>query len=270
MKDNWKFIAVNWQLCQSPLRPSTEDLSFIQRRIDSCYSSVLGLNVLVLGVTPDYHSLRMPPDSTIRVMDISMKMIKLVWPGSQTAAIHANWQHMPLAALSQDIVLLDGGMSLLSYPKGQQQVLQELQRVIKPGGSFIVRLFVLPHIHEHSEEVLRAVESGSIREISELKLRLWTSMQQDPVKGLNHKVVWQMLEDHWPAFTGLAALLDIDANHLQQASDSTDLRVSHFLSLAQYKQFFSEHASGFKLEAEYTPSYAAGDRSPTLVFSRIE
>ena len=96
------------------------------------------------------------------------------------------------------------------------------------GGSFIVRLFVLPHNNENAEEVLLATESGSIRDISELKLRLWTTMQQDPVKGLNHQDVWQKLESHWPAFNGLATLLDIDVNHLQQASASTDLRISHF------------------------------------------
>lgn len=267
MKDNWQYSSTHWNQLGSPLRPAAEDQAFLQMQIADIIKTDVLENVLILGATPEYFHLSWPTAVNVRAADLSMFMLQTVWPGPQTNVICADWLCLPLAANSQDIVLLDGGICLLSYPQAQARLIQEVQRILRPGGHWYIRLFVLPEQSESVQEVLYAVDSGAISQINVLKLRLWVAMQAESGEPVGNHEYWQKLRAYWPDFSVLAARLGLDVQQLLLASETKDYRYYHFSGLPEYLTMFTQQPGGFELSATAIPGYIEGRLCPTVVLN---
>jgi hypothetical protein len=81
--------------------------------------------LLLLGVTPELCALATGRRSRVVAVDPSVDMIRSVWPGRlrpRDEALCADWLRLPLAGESVDLVLSDGCLSTLPYPRGYADV----------------------------------------------------------------------------------------------------------------------------------------------------
>jgi SAM-dependent methyltransferase len=155
---------VRWQATRPPLRPAPLVVSGMKRLLNGQRGPGLQL-----GVTPEIAHL----SSHGIAMDLSRKMISLVWPGDCDThkAINGNWLAMPLQDASMDFAFGDGSLTMLSWPDEVHLLIQNLARVLRPGGFLVLRCFAGPEIAETFEALAQAAFAGEIKGFSAFKLR---------------------------------------------------------------------------------------------------
>src|SRR5688500_18216646 len=130
----WPKVAAAWELVGSPLRPDAEDVALVKAASDDWGSATSRPpRVLILGVTPELYGLAWPTGSLVRAVDRTKQMLSEVWPGDPKDAVHADWLEMDWPDDSFDLVLCDGGWSLLDLP-GQHMLARRLAKIIAPDG----------------------------------------------------------------------------------------------------------------------------------------
>ncbi len=158
--DHWQENARQWQHLGPPLRPSPQDIGFFEDAVQEWIHHYGAPRVLLLGVTPEIYRLPWPEGTDFLAVDHSQAMIDAVWPGPKEAAQCADWLSLKLPDNSRDIVLCDGGLPLLAYPREQQQLVRILRDVLSDQGLCILRLFVPPSQQESPDAVLRDLLEG--------------------------------------------------------------------------------------------------------------
>ena len=135
MSQQWSQVARSWLQLGSPLRPTLEDVGFYQDAIAGWCANHPGRapRGLILGVTPELYGLDWPDAGLLRAVDRTIELIEHVWPGKREQVLHCEWRHAGLPKASSDIVLCDGGLHLLDYPDGQQQLAARLAEWLTPG-----------------------------------------------------------------------------------------------------------------------------------------
>ena len=89
---------------------------------------------------------------------------------------------MPFGAAQFDRIVCDGGLAF--FDPGSIETLQsELARVLRPGGQFVVRLYVWDE-SETLDRVLDDLGSGSVSSASEARLRSWSALQTSVHHGV--------------------------------------------------------------------------------------
>jgi SAM-dependent methyltransferase len=183
--------------------------------------------------------------------------------------IRADWKALPLEASSRDVVLCDGGLQLLAYPHGLEELATSLRRVIAPGGIFVVRLFVPPAVREMPEAVLADLLVGRVASTNHLKLRLGMALHEDARRGVGLRQVWDALHCVAPDLQHLAARLGWPPEHLLAINTYRDRQTRyHFPDLPELCESFCMTNGGFASERTYRPTYELGDRCPTVVLRR--
>jgi SAM-dependent methyltransferase len=263
----WPSISSFWELLGPPLRPSSQDVDIVADAIARFGpAKTTSLDILVLGVTPEFTDLDIGRKLEFQAIDRTPSMIASIWPGPKESAVCADWRSMPWTQPVFNVALCDGGLQLLDHPSGVSTVARELQRVLKPGGLFIVRLFCPPIAKEDPEEVLSQLISGSIMNLNELKLRLHSALQNNVEDGVSLADVWQFLHDRLGPWSELAARLGWSLEHLQviDAYRNNTARM-HFFELSQAIDLIT-NTSG--LEHLYTAkgNYRMAECCPTLIF----
>ncbi|NJN06382.1 MAG: methyltransferase domain-containing protein, partial [Rhodobacteraceae bacterium] len=104
-----------------------------------------------------------------------------------------DWTSMDLADESCDLVLCDGGLTFFSYPDALQQLANNITRIMAPGGRFIVRLYLDANRPITPGSVFSQLESGEIRNSSELKLLLWFALHRQDGTGVRLRRLAQQL-----------------------------------------------------------------------------
>jgi SAM-dependent methyltransferase len=224
---------------------------------------------LILGVTPELYRLPWPTDALPRAVDHTRAMIDALWPGDPASALHAKWTDVPLPDSSIDIALCDGGFHLLAHPSEQRALVRSLARLISPGGIFVLRLFVPPVERESVEQVMRALEEGSIPNLNVLKLRLGMALQASSEQGVVLHGVWQALHDRHPDPALLAQQLGWELAHLR-AIDTYKNCASryHFVSVDLAHELFCANGAGFEVVSMHCNDYPLGERCPIVVYRR--
>jgi len=224
---------------------------------------------LLLGVTPEIYHLPWPAGTDLLAVDHAQQMIDFVWPGAPEAALCADWLDMPLVDGSRDIALLDGGIALLAYPRDSRRLVQRLRAIISAGGLCIFRLFAPPAQQESPDVVLADLLAGRIPNVNVLKLRLGMALMGSAEEGVALATVWDTLHQAAPDLTALAARLGwpVDETLAINAYRGLETRY-HFLTADQVTALFCDDPDGFVLQNVHTPSYALGERCPTLVLRR--
>jgi len=270
--NHWKSAAEYWRYVKSPLRPHSSEIKIFQNHLDEYFDRVsfIDQNALILGVTPELYQLRIPDSVKLLAVDQSRDMIDHVWPGGKNQAQQCNWLDLPVTENSRDVVLLDGGLMLLSWPKDQIELLEEIQRVLKEGGIFIVRLFDPDRSQESLSDVLNDLENKKIPDLNALKFRLWLVLHHDLEEGIRPHKVWQIINDF------------ADGN-LESFAESMKWPKAHVLALRNHKDskrlYFMTgvqelvelcHQSGFSMECLSVsyPDHEFGQITPVAVFRK--
>ena len=267
----WPEVARQWALLGPPLRPSPEDSAFAAQALARWQQAhQRAPQALILGVTPELYALPWPAGSEVRALDCTPAMIAAVWPGPPADALCGDWTAMPLAAESQDLVLCDGGLTLLERPGAQAAFVREVQRVLRPGGFCLLRLFVPPAVPESLENVLAAMWGGQIASVNHLKLRLLMALQTSAAAGVRLGDAWQCVVDAAPHLAQLAQQAGWPLAELEvmQSYRGRDTRY-HFLTLAEVQPLFCAGPGGFAVEAVQVPAYQLGECCPTLLLRRL-
>lgn len=125
---------------------------------------------LLLGVTPEYYGLS---DNLIAV-DNNESIIKGVWPGNRNGrhAVQGDWLQLPFKANTFDAVMGDGSLSVMHYPLSYELLFSQLKRVLKQGGTLLLRLYVTPDEGEVCSAVCREALEGRISSFHAFKWRL--------------------------------------------------------------------------------------------------
>lgn len=266
----WPEVARNWKHISSPLRPSTEDVE--------SYSQVINLwtqthfeqtpRGLILGVTPELYALPWPDHAILRAADRTQAMIDYVWPGQPEAAIHGDWLDLDLPHASIDILLSDGGLSMLDYSGGQQALIHDTSRMLAPGGLAAFRLYVPPARKESVDHVFKALNEGTIPNLNCLKLRLGMAMQPSPEQGTALADVWEALrEQAGSGWKELADRLGWHHEHLGVIDAYRHSQARYYFVSAEQTIALFENAGLTHVKSTYH-KYEMGDQCPVVVFQK--
>ena len=144
---------LRWTTLQPPLRPHADVAAAIAGLLPPGAGPVL-----LLGVTPELGAL----PARIVAADWNAAMVARAWPGDTPSrqALVADWRALPLRDGSMAAAISDGCFTMLRYPADALRLVEELARVLVPGGRLIARCFTMPEQGETFEEVRRAAEDG--------------------------------------------------------------------------------------------------------------
>jgi SAM-dependent methyltransferase len=268
--DHWSDIARRWEQVGSPLRPVDEDLTVSAALIDALTGKYgRAPRALILGVTAELYHLPWPAGTDLLAVDHTQAMIDSLWPGAPGTALCAAWQTMPLPDSSRDLVLCDGGATLLEYPREHRMLVANLRRILSPGGLCAFRLYVPPATREAPEAVLDDLLQGRIANLNVLKLRLGMAMQEHESEGVELAAVWRKLSEAAPDLRALAVRIGWDPEHLLAIETYRDCAFRYrFLRVETIQSLFTVDPGGFEcLDLRY-PRYALGERCPTIVLRR--
>lgn len=203
---HWATIAARWATLGPPLRPSAEDLDVIDRALDRAGPC---RRVLVLGATPDLGA-RWPGRTSLAV-DHTPAMLRHLWSGGSGTASIGDWLALPVGGAMIDAVVCDGGLHLVDDRVGQQELLAEVARVLRPGGTLILRLFGRGPTGavETVDDVLSDLARGAIPDAHCLKFRLWGALAGPDPAGTPVAVadVWAVMQAAHPELDLLSARL---------------------------------------------------------------
>jgi SAM-dependent methyltransferase len=142
----WAVFAEKWVRLGPPLRPCPEDL---QRLKEAWATSLPGripgrrIEILSLGVTPEFASFPWAEQISLRAIDSSEEMIRSVWPGDgpDRMAVLGHWEQMPFADASFDLIVCDTGLALVAKAASLTALAGELRRLLRKEGRVVVRHF---------------------------------------------------------------------------------------------------------------------------------
>ena len=105
---HWEDYAKFWDRVGPPLRPCAEDVAYFERRVGKRFSDrhVDCERALILGVTPEFASMKWPVGCSVIGIDVNFGMVQGVWPAHDIQNPHVvcgNWQHLPLATDSVEV-----------------------------------------------------------------------------------------------------------------------------------------------------------------------
>lgn len=268
---HWPDIAKIWKQVGLPLRPSLQDIAFLNDAIGPWVRDNGAPRALILGVTPELYRLPWPNGTDVLAVDHTQEMINNIWPGPRNTAICADWATMPLQRSSRDIVLCDGGVHLLTYPHEHRIFVQTLHRVIASDGLCIFRLFIPPKEREEPDKVLQDLLEAKISNLNLLKLRLGMALHKDITQGVQLKCIWNAIHEVAPDLNRLASRLGWPIEHLLVINTYRDCPIRYyFLDLDDVCHLFCRSPGGFVLESLNIPTYEMGEQCPTVVFRRAD
>jgi SAM-dependent methyltransferase len=261
----WPDIAKKWEKVGPPLRPTAPDLA--------AYLEALGHKAepraVMLGVTPEIYRLPWPPGADVVAIDHTLGMIEAVWPGPRGRAVCGDWTKMPLERASRDVALCDGGLHLLSSPRGQAALVDNLLRVLAPAGIFVLRVFAPDVRPETADTVIDDLLAGKVSNVNVLKLRLAMALQGDASSGVMLAAVWSSLFGSGIGYGELADRIGWDPIELATLDSYRECRTRyHFVTLSEVIELFCNRRGGFELVNVRTPSYELGERCPTVTLRR--
>jgi len=200
-RDHFSQLAAKWSHFGPPLRPSPDDTAAVQRAVSQMPP---GSHAVVLGLTPEIIGCDWPAHVTLTAIDHSPAMIAALWPPekapAKARAVLGDWCAMPLASGSVDLVAGDGCYVLLDYPDGYAALACEVRRVLRPGGRYVMRVFLRPECGETVAQVAQALADGAVGSVHALKLRLLAAVHGASGKG-------SRLDEVWRAWSAMASRL---------------------------------------------------------------
>lgn len=272
----WPDIARLWREVGSPLRPVKADLDLYAAAAGG-WSPAKGdrargtaaPRVLLMGVTPELHGLAWPAGTDFQAVDRTQEMIDYVWPGPTESAHCRDWLELGFPRESRDIVLCDGGFTILAYPSMHQSVVRSLREIVSPGGRVILRLYVPKITRETPAHIMQDLVAGRVRDLNALKLRLCAAMSQGPNRSVELGNVWLEIHRILPDFENVTMGLGWTRDHVQLIHLYRDSKTRYYYPTCDdVREVFTRDAGGFNFLQVATPSYELGSQCPVIAFER--
>jgi SAM-dependent methyltransferase len=269
-KDHWPLYARHWELLGPPLRPSPEDSAAVRAAVAAWRAEHPGarLRALVLGVTPELAVLPWPPETTVLAVDRAEAMIGALWAGAgdvaAATAVCGDWRALPCEDGTLDVVVGDGCFTTLGFPHDYRAVVNEVRRVLSPGGRLVMRFFVPPAVPEELQSIADDLHAGRIAGFHAFKWRLVTALHSRSPEGTTLGAIWDAWHAMCPDPAALSAKLgwSLDVITSIDAYRGTDTTYS-FPTLEETRALVGE---SFTELSCHVPTYELGDRFPTLVW----
>jgi SAM-dependent methyltransferase len=261
----WKSLATAYMDVGPPLRPSSEDISFLKQVLTSLPRGS-AFHALLLGVTPEIARLPLPEGSFLTAVDTSEPMAQAVWPGDvpgRRQVVCSDWLALPLHDRCCDVVIADGSLNCVPFPNGLRALAASVRRAMRDDGILAVRCFVRPASPERPEDIFADMLRGTIPSFHHCKFRLLMAMQKSTEQGVQvgetHRL-WtnQNFDRTLLAFGPGWDARDIDTIELYRNKST----VHSFPTLAELRSVLADFFDEVSL---LIPSYNLGERCPTLV-----
>jgi SAM-dependent methyltransferase len=255
---HWASFHRRWAHYTPPLRPDADVAAAVRQAIAGHDAQVL-----LLGVTPEFAD----AGADVTALDSSELMIGSVWPGDSPhrRAIKGDWLAMSFAAGSFTAAIGDGCLSALAYPDGHRRLYEELERVLRPGGYVVLRLFKMPDRPETVATVLAAARAGEIQKFHAFKWRLAMAMaaaSADP--NLAVQAILSRFEQEFPDRQNLAALTGWPIEQIDTIDTYRGSQEAY--SFATFEQLCRAVPAGFtKPRLVAAGSYELAERCPLLI-----
>ena len=166
MTNHWDRYSKHWQLLRPPLRPNEEVIERVRGLVGNG-----ALPHLLLGSTAEYSAL----GPGVIAIDMSLGMLGALWVAAAKPArsgIQGDWTQLPIRTSSIGHVLGDGSLNSVPFGSVLPRILDEVTRVLRPGGKLIARLFCKPAIAETRDAIKRDLAAGRIASFHDLKWRV--------------------------------------------------------------------------------------------------
>ena len=251
----WHDHARQWSRLASPLRPHADDVSNVRRALENA----AGLHLL-LGVTPEYAHLT----GSVVAVDRNEAMISALWPHPGRNAIQGDWLCLPIGRDACGAVIGDGVLNAVHYFSEYVRLLDEVKRVLKPGGRFVIRSFVRPELEQETcQGVCERAKTRSIGSFHAFKWRLAMAIAAE--SGDANVPLWrihQTFESLLPDRQRLTATTGWAAEQIATIDVYRGLRASFsFPTLSEVRQAF---AGNFREVALAYGSYELSERCPVI------
>lgn len=172
MSDHWNYYSAFWNRLGPPLRPPAETAAIYRKAI-----AARDGRVMLYGVTPELAGIGRQQVA----VDGSEGMVRNTWPGDTASrrAILGNWLALPFADGAMSAAIGDGILSNIAWPDETAGLLDELVRVLAPGGRAVFRTFCTPGRTETLAQVRDAAFDGEIESFHALKWRVAMARMPD-------------------------------------------------------------------------------------------
>ena len=251
-----------------PLRPIEPDLNNFKHFSDPIPLKHDSPKALILGVTPELHTL-LSPSYSVFAMDRTEDMIKHVWPGNPENVIRKNWLDLEQLDQTFELILLDGGLHLVQYPEEQQKLLSAISSKLKSGGRFITRLFTPPKKRESVEEVMTKFKQGTITSINQLKIKLGNALQSSARDGVILDDIWKTVEKNIPDFEDIGSQLGWTQMELKALHFYRNLPARYsFVTLEEVIEMANKASTNMTYLGVKTPHYTLGEQFPCVCFNK--
>ncbi|OHV90485.1 hypothetical protein ORS3428_01955 [Mesorhizobium sp. ORS 3428] len=260
MSDLWANLFRTWDLIKAPLRPHPDVVEVMKRELRT-----EDAEMVLFGVTPEFSKL----GKSLVAVDANPNMIGALWIGDDATrrAVVGNWLDLPLTDGSVDAIAGDGCLSAVISEAQRLRCLQEMARVLKPGGRAAIRLFARPKQTEPLEAIKADALAGRIKALAEIVLRTALSLPAAaPDYGLKMSTVLDGINEMFGDRTELMAaggwqpgsFAFID---LYKGSDTICCWLSEDIHVAEASRYFDD----VRLVA--SGDYPVAERCPVLVVS---
>jgi len=257
-KAGWPDFADIYSHLRSPLRPCENDVAITRKAISEKNS-----DILLLGTTPELFALS---DRLIAV-DGSMRMINENVPASKASrrAVCANWLALPARTASIEVVIGDGSLNSVS---DMPALLQEIERILQPGGIGVFRAFCSPENPESRNNIWEDIQRRWSGNFHALKWRIAMSLAVEERD-------WQVpVRNIWTAFNNLFP----DRQSLQDATgwSKTDIQTIDYYEHARHSLTFPPASQIHHMISRVFPSvqfivpkgYPLAERCPTIIMTK--
>jgi SAM-dependent methyltransferase len=270
-KSYWDDIATSFAVLGPPLKPSGEDIHFVETAVRNWSSGHprKTLRALLLGVTPEIAKMEWPDASRFTAVDNSLGMAQAVWPGNipgKRWVVCGDWLALPRPNSSCDVVIGDGSLNCVRFPDGLRAVAKNVNDVLDPDGVLLFRCFVRPTTKELPEDVFSDLVHARIPSVNHFKFRLLMAMQSSAENGISVHDVYEKWADSDIDQEALMARTGWDKRAFQSIELYKGQDVIHtFPAIEELRSVLHEF---FEECSVSTPAYPLGERCPRFILRK--
>ena len=270
-KSYWDDIATSFAVLGPPLKPSGEDIHFVETAVRNWSSGHprKTLRALLLGVTPEIAKMEWPDAARFTAVDNSLGMAQAVWPGNipgKRWVVCGDWLALPRPNSSCDVVIGDGSLNCVRFPDGLRAVAKNVNDVLDPDGVLLFRCFVRPTTKELPEDVFSDLVHARIPSVNHFKFRLLMAMQSSTENGISVHDVYEKWADSGIDQEALMARTGWDKRAFQSIELYKGQDVIHtFPAIEELRSVLHEF---FEECSVSTPAYPLGERCPRFILRK--
>jgi len=265
-EDPWRKLAEGWQRHSSPLRPHPDDTAIVERVADGLAKEGEGLDAVMLGVTPETAGCVWPPGTRLRAFDSSPVMLQMLWPAPGTPAGAraelGDWSALPIDDGEADLVAADGSLGCPLWPADVTRVLEEVRRILRPGGRFVARTGLRPEQPETLDAILADLDAGRIGNPTALKVRVIATLHTRGTTGFWVGELQQLWHRLFPDVGAVAERFGWSPAAVAMPDNYSEDDRFLYPTLTELRSVVDPH---FRQIDFCVGSYELADRFPTLV-----